>query len=55
MLEWTVYVGDFNSREIQIHNVFDHWSLLEDIGAELRRLDRNKELTEEEKKKNFAR
>ena len=53
MLEWNVYVGDFNSREIQVHNIFDHWSLCGDLGAELRRLDRKKELTEEEKKESF--
>lgn len=53
MVQWNVYIGNFNSREIEVHNVFDHWSLREDIGRELRRLDRNKELTEEEKKARF--
>lgn len=30
MLEWNVYVGDFNARKIREHNVFDHWRFLED-------------------------
>lgn len=29
MLEWFVYYGDFNSREIRVHNVFNHGYFLE--------------------------
>lgn len=53
MLEWNVLVGDFNSGTIKIHNVFDHWSLMEDLGKTMRRLNRNKELSEDEKKAQF--
>ena len=30
MLTWNVYIGNFNSREIEIHNIFDHWSFYAD-------------------------
>ena len=30
MLEWNVYIGDFNAREIHTYNVFGHYSFLED-------------------------
>lgn len=30
MLTWNVYVGNFNARKIERHNVFDHWKFRED-------------------------
>lgn len=30
MLTWNTYIGDFNSGRIEIHNVFDHYTFLED-------------------------
>ena len=30
MLEWNVYVGDFNGRRIEVHNIFDHGSFYND-------------------------
>ena len=30
MLEWNVFVSDFNHKEIKTFNVFDHWRFLED-------------------------
>ena len=26
MLTWNVYVGDFNSGEIKLYNIFNHWA-----------------------------
>lgn len=30
-LVWNVYIDDFNSQEIQVHNVFDHYSFMQDL------------------------
>ena len=30
MLEWNVYVGDFNAKKIETHNVFHHTRFVED-------------------------
>lgn len=30
MLEWNVYYHDFNRKEINVFNVFNHWSFHED-------------------------
>ena len=53
MLEWNVYVHDFNARQIKVWNVFDHWKFVEDFGKYAKKLERNKELTEEQKKEQF--
>lgn len=31
MMEWNVFVGDFNHGVIRIHNVFDHAGVMEDL------------------------
>ena len=31
MLEWYVYVSDFNSRTFKEYNVFNHWRFMEDL------------------------
>lgn len=54
MLEWNVYIGNFNSREIEIWNVFQHGRFVEDFGKFARKLQYNKELTDEQKKEQFA-
>ena len=51
---WNVLYGDWNGREIKFRNVFDHWRLVHDIAKMSKRLSRDKELTEEEKKRAFA-
>ena len=51
---WKVIVGNFNSREIEFHDVFNHYGLLRDIAKASRKLTRNKELTDEQKKQAFA-
>ena len=30
-LVWNVYVGDFNAKQIKIHNVFNHHGVMEDM------------------------
>ena len=30
MLCWNVYVGDFNSGEIKLYNIFNHWAFYDD-------------------------
>ena len=42
MLEWNVYIEDFNSREIKTYNIFNHGYFLQDC----------KEIAEEYKNKN---
>ena len=31
MLEWNVFIGGFNSREIEVHNVFNHYGFWKDL------------------------
>lgn len=38
MLEWNVYVENFNGRKIEKHNVFNHWSLMEDLRKDAKKL-----------------
>ena len=33
MLEWNVYVGNFNAKKIETHNVFHHTRFVEDCRA----------------------
>ena len=54
MLEWNVYIGNFNSRKIEAWNVFKHVSFVNDFGKFAKKLERNKELTDEQKKKQFS-
>ena len=30
-LEWNVFVSDFNTDKIEVHNVFDHYRFMEDL------------------------
>lgn len=36
-LEWNVIVGDFNSKEIETYNIFDHWRFKEDCDKNWKR------------------
>lgn len=54
MLEWNVFISNFNSRDIEIWNVFQHGRFVEDFGKFARKLQYNKELTDEQKKEQFA-
>lgn len=42
-LEWNVYIGNFNSGRIELHNVFEHGSLLIELGKDARKYKDNKE------------
>ena len=54
MLEWNVFVGDFNSGLIERHNVFDHWRFMEDLKKLARRCkDTEREQFEKELKRDL--
>lgn len=36
MLEWNVYISDFNARTIKAHNIFNHSRFLEDCAVNAR-------------------
>ena len=49
MLEWNVYVSDFNAKMIKTHNVFDNRGLMDDLKAAARKYrDRERDQFEEE-------
>ncbi len=51
-LVWNVYVGNFNSGRIEVHNVFDHWRLWQDLcKAAQKYKDSERPLFEEEARK----
>ena len=43
MLEWNVYYGNFNSREIETYNVFRHYGFVEQCRKELRKYKDDRE------------
>lgn len=54
MLEWNVFVGNFNSGRIERHNVFDHWRFMEDLKKLARRCkDTEREQFEKELKRDL--
>ena len=30
MLQWNVYYGNFNAKQIEVHNIFNHYGFVED-------------------------
>ena len=52
-MEWNVYVENFNTKEIEVWNVFDHSSLRRDIAKLARRRGLTKEVFEESMKTNM--
>lgn len=50
MLEWNVYVDDFNKREIVIHNIFNHYSFVEDLKKIIKKYTEKKEFSEQVRK-----
>ena len=42
MLEWNVYVSNFNRKKIEVHNVFEHTRFLEDCKAAARKYSKDK-------------
>ena len=47
-LEWNVFIGDFNSRRIRTHNVFDHGGVMTDLKKAARKYAKDKALFETE-------
>lgn len=45
MLVWNVYREDFNAREIEVYNVFEHWGFLQDLAKGLKKIDREEKKT----------
>lgn len=52
-MEWNVYVGNFNSRKIEVHNVFNHLRFVRDLTKELKKIEKS-DASEEKKKDDFA-
>ena len=51
-LVWNVYVGNFNSGRIEVHNVFDHFRVWQDLCKAARKYkDSERSLFEEEVRK----
>lgn len=54
MLEWNVYVGNFNSGRIETRNVFSHTGLMDDLKKAARKYrDRERELFEEDMRRSI--
>ena len=48
MLEWNVYVGNFNAKKIETHNVFRHARFVEDCRAAAKKFKDDKAAFAEE-------
>lgn len=53
MLEWNVYVGDFNGRVIEVHNIFDHGSFYNDCLKNKRKNGKDRETFFEEMRRDL--
>lgn len=42
MLEWNVWVGNFNTRQIEPYNIFDHGGFLEDCKKAARKYSKDR-------------
>ena len=49
MLEWNVYVENFNGRKIEVHNVFNHCGLMEDLAKDMKKVHVREDRPEEKK------
>lgn len=49
MLEWNVYVENFNAKKIEVHNVFNHCGLLEDLAKDMKKVHVREDRPEEKK------
>ena len=52
-MEWNVYIGDFNSKRIETHNVFNHYRFVKDLTKALKKIEKS-DASEEKKKEDFA-
>lgn len=46
MLTWNVYVGDPNSKEIKVHNIFNHTGFMYDCGQAAKKYLKDHDLEE---------
>lgn len=46
-LVWNVYVSNVNAGEIEVHNIFDHWRLMDDLKKIARKYGKDREQFEE--------
>lgn len=53
MLVWNTYCGNFNSGEIEVHNVFDHWRFLEDCRKNAKKNGEDKDAFAEQLKRDL--
>lgn len=53
MLAWNVYISDWNSKNIEVHNVFDHGYFLEDCKKYARKYKNDREKFLEEVRKSL--
>lgn len=49
MLEWNVYVDNFNARKIEVHNVFNNASLMEDLAKDMKKVHVREDRPDEKK------
>ena len=54
MLSWNVLISDTNTRRIEPYNVLSHRDLVDSMAKVVRRLSRDREHTEDEKKMIFS-
>ena len=52
-LVWNVYIGGFNSRKIEVHNVFDHYRFYEDCCRNKRKNGKNRDAFIEQLRKDL--
>lgn len=53
MLTWNVIYGNFNSREIEIYNIFRHWAFKQDCVKAAKKFMDNKESFADEVRKSL--
>lgn len=50
MIQWNVYVDDFNGKKIKIYNVLNHGGFLKDVQNAIKKFKNDKEAFEKEVK-----
>ena len=53
MLTWNIIYGNFNSREIEIYNIFRHWAFKQDCAKAAKKFKDNKESFADEVRKSL--
>ena len=50
MIQWNVYIEDFNNKRIEIYNVLNHGGFLKDVQKAIKKFKNDKEAFEKEVK-----